>query len=147
VGFCFDKNGRLDITEGHGAFHGIAFQRDTVSFDVGGGGSDDNKLYLKESFVIENVGYDPFARSEQHNRKALVRIASLMNVIDQAAACLDHINLCYNALKTDGKAYFRIWPGGGTRIGKRINTGFQINCGAAHFYQKFRICLEISMSN
>jgi hypothetical protein len=54
----------LDITEGRGAFHGIAFQSDTVSSDVGGGGSDDNKLYLKQSFVIENVVYDPFTRWE-----------------------------------------------------------------------------------
>jgi len=141
VGFCYDKNGKLDITEGRGAFHGIGFQRGTVSSDVGGSDSDDNKLYLKQSFVIENVVYDPFTPSEQHNWKALVRIASLLNVIDQVAAYLDHINLCDNAPKTGGKGYFCIWLGGGTRIGKRINAGFQSNCAAAHFYQKFRMCL------
>lgn len=98
----------------------------TRNFDLGGGKFDNATDFLK-TLGVENVVYDPFNRSLQHNKRALkgakdafdtVTVNNVLNVIDS----LDEINAVIRranfVLKPRGIAYFKIYEGDKSGIGR-----------------------------
>lgn len=149
-GYAIDPDtGKTDDTEGFGAFDSIMklFNPSCpTNFDNGGGAFDDNSKYVKEKYNIENLVYDPFMRPDGHNKKILEQIRtrkfdcctsmSVLNVIDNARARNAHINLCFEVLKENGYAFFKIWSGNGTGIETREKNRYQSNQNANYYLEE-----------
>ena len=146
-GVIYLPNGEIDRTEGVGAFMDLPLEKATRNLDVGGGAHESNTSYLATRGVTNYV-YDPYARSDSHNQKILqivqsspvdsVTSMSILNVIDDNAARLAHINLCKKSLKPGGKAYFKVWAGNGSGKGEYILGGYQSNRDAKSYIQDVR---------
>ena len=143
--------GQVDDTEGFGAFDSLIqlFKPECPkNFDNGGGAFDDNTHYLKDKYNIQNVVYDPFMRPQPHNEAVLKQVQessfdcctsiSVLNVIDSAAARAIHINLCYNALKEKGTAFFKVWPGDKSGIPLKSDDRYQSNQEAATYLNEIQ---------
>lgn len=136
-------DGRLETSEGFGAYMDFCLSPNTKNFDNGGGTHDYNSEFLKAYKGVTNVVYDPFQRSEKSNQQALQEVAkhdfdtatsnSVLNVIDQAEKRLEHISLSCSALKAGGIAYFKVWQGNGTLVEQRNIDSYQSNRPAATY--------------
>jgi hypothetical protein len=146
-GVSYLPNGEIDRTEGVGAFMDLPLEKATRNLDVGGGAHESNTSYLATRGVTNYV-YDPYARSEGHNQKILqivrsspvdsVTSMSILNVIDDNAARLVHIQLCKKSLKSGGKTYFKVWAGNGSGKGEYILGGYQSNRDAKSYIEDVR---------
>ena len=130
-------DGKLDYTEGFGAYMDLNLRPGTKNFDNGGGSHDYNTIFLRDIYGVENQVYDPFQRLQEHNENVLKAVAdhsfdtatsnSVLNVIDRPSFRLGHIFLSCNALKDFGVAYFKIWEGDGSSIDQFLSYGYQAN--------------------
>ena len=87
-------------------------------------------------------------RPEEHNAKVLEQVKaekfdcctsiSVLNVIDIEAARSAHISLCFNVLKEDGSAFFKVWPGNGTGVGVKGPNSYQSNKSAKHYVDEIK---------
>lgn len=146
-GVSYLPSGEIDRTEGVGALMDLPLKNGTRNLDVGGGAHDSNTRYLGTRGVTNYV-YDPFARSESHNREILRRVKaapvdsvtsmSILNVIDDSTARLNHILLCQKSLKPGGKGYFKVWAGNASGKGESILGGYQSNRAVQSYLQDVR---------
>lgn len=146
-GLSYLPNGEIDRTEGVGAFMDLPLEKGTRNLDVGGGAHESNTNYLS-SRGVTNYVYDPYARSDDHNQKTLLKVKSspvdtvtsmsILNVIDDSAARLAHIRLCKTSLRPGGKAYFKVWSGNGSGKGEQILGGYQSNRDAKSYIQDLK---------
>lgn len=130
-------NGQLETTEGFGAYMDFCLRPNSKNFDNGGGSHDYNSHYLKTYHGVENRVFDPYQRDGETNQKTLEEVAkhdfdtatsnSVLNVIDNPEARLQHILLSCQALKTGGIAYFKIYQGDGSGIEVRHEDSYQSN--------------------
>lgn len=120
----------IDETEGFGAMDTLPFKENSRNFDIGGGQFDSISEHLKFFYRVNNVVYDPFNRSEEHNKKVLSEVKanpvdtvtsiSVLNVILDSNERKNHIQLAYNSLKSGGIAFFKVYRGDGS--GKASET-------------------------
>src|ERR1700679_2847080 len=104
------KTGKIDPTEGFGAFDSVL---ETTSLgpravDIGGGAYDENCAYVAHRYLIDCDVYDPFKRSEDHNAEIISKAGgrpynaafsfSVLNVISNRQSRLEHIRLCQKTL-------------------------------------------------
>lgn len=138
-------------TSGPTAFVDIHFSPHVKRvLDVGGGQFDCNKNYLKKSKNIDLFIWDPFNRSQEHNLEVFsafsvekadaVTSMSVLNVIPELESRLAHITTLKSALKSEGKAYIKIWPGELPYKGSYIPTStcsvYQANAKADRFLRE-----------
>lgn len=112
----------------------IKFKAGTVNADIGGGKFDNVTEYLGK-LGVENIVYDPFNRSLEHNNKAISRILNgqvdtvtvnnVLNVIQNSENRDRVIKQAANVIKPDGIAYFLIYTGDETEVGKVKAKGKQ----------------------
>lgn len=100
--------------------------------DIGGGKYELTTLELQK-FNITNLIYDPYNRSETHNKEALnsfksktdtATIANVLNVIKEKEVRKEIIKL---ASKTSNKSFFTVYEGDKSGIGKETKCGWQEN--------------------
>lgn len=130
-------NGELETTEGFGAYLDFCLKPGTKNFDNGGGSHIYNSLFLKQYVGVTNVVFDPYQLSEEENKQALDKLEkhdfdtatsnSVLNVIDTRDARLVHIRYSCKALKEGGVAYFKVFPGDKSGVGKQTAYGFLSN--------------------
>ena len=145
------QTGMVDDTEGFGAFDSIMklFKPSCpLNFDNGGGSFDDTTRYVKDTYDIENVVYDPFMRTKEHNDYVLslarnkkfdcCTSISVLNVIDTEDARSEHIRLCHNVLKENGSAFFKIWPGNKSGVEHKENGRYQSNQNATYYISEIK---------
>lgn len=151
-GFSYLPNGSLDNTEGVGAFIDLKkfLRKGTTNIDVGGGKFDSNTEYLRTHFQVENAVYDPFNRSEQHNKKTLFENGisgslrcyhsatsmSVLNVINLQEARREHIELMFQMVRFGGVALFKVYQGDGSGVEKVTESGYQSNKSAEHYVKE-----------
>lgn len=134
-------DGKIDQTEGFGGFDAI-FEKQVCGeriFDNGGGSSDANRNYVKERYNKSLSVYDPFMRSEDHNREVLNEAdknpfdasvsISVLNVINNKESRIEHITRNFEVITEEGKSFFIVWPGNGSGEGQEIDDGYQSNKG------------------
>jgi hypothetical protein len=129
-------------TSGVNAFSDITFDTGVKKvLDLGGGKYDQNKHYLKTKMNIDLSIWDPYNRTVSHNAaieadvmKDKVDAAtsmSVLNVVPDTQSRLAHITTLKAALKLQGKAYFKIWPGDkplrGTYLSAATDSSYQAN--------------------
>jgi hypothetical protein len=127
------------------ALRKITWKSGTVNLDIGGGRFDEGTDYLSERNV-ENLVFDPFNRDEAHNRVVFERLrkgdidsvtaTNVLNVIREDAIRAEVIHQAARAVKSDGVAYFQVYEGDGTDIGKQTSKGWQNNAKANSYMKE-----------
>lgn len=117
-------------------FKKVAWKPGTVNIDIGGGRYDEGTKYLAEKGV-ENLIYDPYNRDETYNRFVVGRLMkrsgdtatvnNVLNVIAEADVRKNVVLQAAKAIKKDGVAYFQIYEGDGSGVGKQTSKGWQNN--------------------
>lgn len=112
----------------------ITWGSQTYNFDLGGGKYNKGTEYLA-NLGVTNMVYDPFNRTERENELALalagqyasVTCFNVLNVIREDEEKLKVIALAYRMLMRNSLAFFQVWEGDKTEIGKRTTKGWQEN--------------------
>ena len=108
-----------------------------TNVDIGGGRFDLATQYLAERGT-KNYIFDPFNRSDAENTETLNFIienggadtatcANVLNVIAEANARANVILETAKAIKPDGTAYFMVYEGNQSGVGKETSAGWQNN--------------------
>lgn len=152
----YNEVARGENAAGVNAFADIPFDKNVKRIlDVGGGKYDVCRNYMR-SKNIELLVWDPFNRSKAHNsqvRQAVTKhkvdaatSMAVLNVIPEPEARLAHIVTLKEALKENGYAYFKIWPGEGKLKGSNkavVNgygyPGYQANAYAIKFLPEVQL--------
>jgi hypothetical protein len=106
------------------------FTPDTVVLDYGGGKFDNVVDKYEKQYGTLVLVYDKYNRSSDHNNKVLnfikdmngadvVVCSNVLNVIEESEIRINQvIQDCYNLLKDNGTAYFYIYEGNKSGIGR-----------------------------
>lgn len=99
--------------------------------DVGGGKYDDNIVLGKERYDCDIAVYDPYNRTEEHNREVLsgkydfVVCSNVANVIDSDEARYELYELCKSLCKI---TYLTVYERNGNGIGEYVSDdSYQAN--------------------
>lgn len=112
------------------------FKKNQIVVDIGGGKFDNAVDKLKSIGAYLHV-YDPFNRSIKHNEAVIKKVAdggadvavsnNTLNVIAEDKNIITVIAQSHNALRDNGKAYFTVYEGDRSGMGKVTSKGFQRN--------------------
>lgn len=101
----------------------------TTNVDIGGGRFDKASEYLKDTYGVENLVFDPFNRDAESNRKIAemvrdnkvdtVTCNNVLNVIKEKESRANVILQAAKAIKEDGTAYFSVYEGNKSGEGKQ----------------------------
>lgn len=114
-----------------------------VNIDIGGGRFDLTTEYLAERGT-RNLVFDPYNRGEETNRATLDYLmagnradtatnANVLNVIAEAPARANVVLEMAKAIKPDGRAYFMVYEGDGSGVGRETSAGYQNNRKTADY--------------
>lgn len=114
-----------------------------VNIDIGGGKFDLATKYLA-SIGTENKVFDPYNRGEAENRATLMWLqngnkadtatcANVLNVIAEPAARANVILETAKSISPEGSAYFMVYEGDGTGVGRETGSGWQNNRKTADY--------------
>ena len=114
-----------------------------TNIDIGGGRFDLATTYLAERGT-KNMIFDPYNRDEAYNTKTLkflqdgnkadtATCANVLNVIAEKEARANVILEVAKSIKQDGKAYFMVYEGDGSGVGKQTSAGYQNNRKTADY--------------
>lgn len=124
-----------------------------TNIDIGGGRFDLATDYLA-SIGTQNLVFDPYNRGEEVNSGTLAYLqagnradtatcANVLNVIAEPAARANVILEVAKAIKKDGTAYFMVYEGNGTGIGKQTSAGYQNNRKTADYVSEIEQYFDI----
>ena len=118
------------------------FTKGMKMVDIGGGKFDNAVDMLKKEGVDLKV-YDPFNRSAQHNKDVAQAVQggqvdasisnNVLNVIKEKENQLLVVEQAFDAVKGNGKAYFSVYEGSKSGVGKETKAGFQHNKKTADY--------------
>ena len=119
-----------------------------VNIDIGGGKYDLATEFLAERGT-QNLVFDPYNRGEVTNRATLDFLrdgsragtatnANVLNVIAEAPARANVILEMAKAIKPDGKAYFMVYEGDGSGVGRETSAGWQNNRKTADYMDEIK---------
>lgn len=113
------------------AFNKIDWKKGTINLDLGGGRFDKATDFLREKGV-ENMVFDPFNRSAEHNRETAERVRNekvdtvtcnnVLNVVESQSSRDNIILQAARALKTNGTAYFSVYEGNKSGVGRQTKS-------------------------
>lgn len=130
------SSAKTSIAQIPATFKRVEFKPGTRNLDYGGGSYDLGSEFLREKGV-ENLVYDRFNRSEEHNDSVLkeigkrgadtVTVNNVLNVVAEPEVRDFIVEDAASYLKPNGTAYFLIYEGDGSGSGKETSKGFQNN--------------------
>ena len=114
-----------------------------TNIDIGGGRFDLATNYLAEKGT-KNYVFDPYNRSEAENTATLAFLqsgkradtatcANVLNVIAEEGARANVILETAKAIKADGTAYFMVYEGDSSGVGRETSSGWQNNRKTADY--------------
>ena len=108
-----------------------------IILDYGGGKYDTNAQYMKETRDCTVLVYDPYNRTQEHNRKVLqyftqrparnVVCSNVLNVIKEDEVILEVLRHIYSLMDKGGFLYIKIYERDKTGIGCVTTKGWQRN--------------------
>ncbi|MBQ7211564.1 MAG: hypothetical protein IJS19_02665 [Muribaculaceae bacterium] len=109
----------------------VYWKKGTTNLDLGGGRFDEGTDYLAKEGVA-NLIFDPYNRTAEHNKAVAERVRkegvdtvtcnNVLNVIDDAGARSNVILQAAKALKPDGTAYFTVYEGDKSGVGRQTKA-------------------------
>ena len=97
------------------------------NIDIGGGKFDNASEHLAKQDV-ENLVFDPYNRSADHNRMVLesvrgkpadtATVSNVLNVIPDEANQIKTLETAYKSLKDDGEVFITVYEGNKSGVGK-----------------------------
>lgn len=104
-----------------------------VNLDYGGGRFDTATAYLAP--ITENLIYDPFNRSKEHNAAMRKRartaetatISNVLNVIAEAAARRFAVSEALKMIQPGGRVFITVYEGDRSGKGRITSSGYQLN--------------------
>lgn len=119
-----------------------------TNVDIGGGKYDLATQQLARNGTTNYV-FDPFNRSEDENARTLdfvktsggadtATCANVLNVIAEKGARDNVILEMAKAIKKDGTAYFMVYEGDGSGVGRETSSGWQNNRKTADYYDEIK---------
>ena len=121
------------------------FEEGQVVVDIGGGRFDNAVEDLATQGVDLNV-YDPFNRSPEHNASVAAKVSdggadvavsnNVLNVIQEPENIDRVIAQASNSIKSGDKAYFTVYVGDKTGVGKQTSKGWQNNKPTAEYVEQ-----------
>jgi hypothetical protein len=114
-----------------------------TNIDIGGGRFDLATDFLRENGT-KNMVFDPYNRSEEVNKSTLdylrngnradtATCANVLNVIAEPDARANVILETAKSVKQNGTAYFMVYEGDGSGVGKETSSGWQNNRKTADY--------------
>jgi hypothetical protein len=114
-----------------------------VNLDVGGGRFDTGTRALQEQ-GIENLVWDPYWKSQEHNDSVLARVGAqggadsatllnVLNVIENPAERAQAVQRAYGALRPGGKLLVQVYEGNKSGVGGPTPKGWQENRGIGSY--------------
>lgn len=118
-------------------YNQIQFESGTILLDYGGGKYDTNTEYLAD-MGIRCLVYDPYNRSEEHNKIVIdfiediegadyIVCANVLNVIEEDEIILDILEHIKSLIHEDGKIYIQIYESDKSGQGEVTTKGYQRN--------------------
>ena len=118
-------------------FRLVNFRPHTINLDYGGGRFDNATEYLKGENV-ENLIYDPYNRTKEHNDKVIEKIrqnngadtctlSNVLNVVKEKEIRQEILKNIQELLKDDGTLYITVYEGTGNADEKETKAGYQLN--------------------
>ena len=137
------KSAETSLKQVAATFRMAEFRKDEVNLDYGGGKYDLSTEFLS-GLKVRNFVFDPFNRTCAHNLNSRYQIAKIdgahtvtvnnvLNVIQENEALDEAIFNASTAVKNDGTAYFLIYEGNGSGVGKQTTKGWQRNLKTQHY--------------
>lgn len=133
-------------------FKKIRFEAGWINFDNGGGRFDTASEYVS-GMGATNLIFDPYNRSYEHNAMVLEAVeggkahtstvANVLNVIKEREFRLEVIKRSFDALRSDGVAYFWIYEGDKSGVGKITSKGWQENRLARSYVDEIGVYFDI----
>lgn len=115
-------------------FKHVDFEPFTINMDIGGGKYDTGTEYL-ENKKVQNVLYDPYNRTDEHNNNCLeflkfhkahtITISNVLNVLENEEEMTKVLEFAKTYLRENGKIYINVYEGNGTSIPKTSKLGVQ----------------------
>lgn len=128
-------------------FKKVKFNPGTINLDYGGGRFDNATEFLADQDV-ENLIFDKFNRSDDHNKNVIKRIrqnggadtatcSNVLNVIKERDIRVNEvIKNIKSMLKPGGTAYFTVYEGTGLGDSKETTKGYQLNKKTADYVEE-----------
>ena len=118
-----------------------------------GGGKYDKATALLSGRGVTNLVYDPFNRSEVHNFLVRQQISlsggadtvtanNVLNVIREEIVVLDILRQTANGIRADGTAWFLLYDGDKSGVGRATTRGWQRNERAASYVPLIQTAFE-----
>ncbi len=131
------ENTSINSTKLPALFNMVHFQPGTVNADVGGGRWDNVADYLSQYDVI-NLVYDPYNRSEEHNKQVISTLrkaggadtgtcSNVLNVIKEPEARLAVLRNLARMVKPGGEIYITVYEGRGDGKEGPTKSGYQLH--------------------
>ena len=112
-------------------FSKVKFNSGTVNLDIGGGKFDNATEHLANQGIASYI-YDPYNRTDEHNKMAAaatqdgqsdtVTISNVLNVIKEQDARNEVLQNAVDAVKQDGTVYITVYTGDGKGVGRISKT-------------------------
>lgn len=117
-----------------GGFKKVNWVLHTVNLDVGGGKYEKATEYLLNEHDVTNLVYDPYNRSETHNKEVLKQAdeaattTTIFNVLNVIPEEKDRVKLIGLAKRKNTKTiYISVYERDGNGIGVETSKGWQNN--------------------
>lgn len=111
--------------------HTRLWKVNSTNLDIGGGQYDTATKYLEDKYLITNVIYDPYNRTEEENQKALEKpkyttctISNVLNVIHSKEERRKVLELAKE--KASNYVFITIYEGDGTGIPSETQTNMKM---------------------
>ena len=120
----------------------------SVVIDYGGGKFDNAVDYMAQQDVTLHV-YDPYNRSDEHNREVIRAIrknggadyaicSNVLNVIKEASIRKEVLENIKRLLKSNGKLYLTVYEGKGDGAEGETKSGYQLNRPTAGYLEEIQ---------
>lgn len=126
----------------------VYFVAGTTNLDIGGGAYDTCTAYM-EAQGVNNLVYDPYNRTDEHNANVLnecqaiagadtATISNVLNVIMERDIRRDTLLVAARNVRTGGMVYITVYEGNGTGNGRETSKGWQNNAKLKWYLDEVR---------
>lgn len=142
------ENTSINSTKLPAVFKMVSFEPGTVNVDYGGGRFDNVADYLSQYDVI-NLVYDPYNRTNDHNKQVLKTIrehggadtatcSNVLNVIKEPEVRLNVLSNIKKLVKPGGEVYITVYEGSGKGDEGPTKSGYQLNRKTADYMDEIQ---------